>query len=85
MTEKQINDLADKYPDLQMIKIDGFDSCCLGVVSMQNVQTVLAYDANKIIAKLIKAGMTKDEAEEYFNFNIGCAYMGEGTPAFIYK
>ena len=29
-------------------------------------------------------GMTMDEAEEYFHFNVLGSYVGEYTPVFIY-
>jgi len=42
------------------------------------------YDMEKIVRKLMKRdGMSHEEAQEYFNFNIGGAYMGEGTPMFL--
>ena len=85
MTRKQIDHLVDVYPDLDFFKIDGFDSCCVGVVSQHNMRNVLAYDVNKILKKLVKEGMTREEAIEFFNFNIGGAYLGTGTPAFIYR
>ena len=30
------------------------------------------------------SNMTMDEAIEYFDFNIGCAYVGEMTPIYIW-
>jgi len=30
-------------------------------------------------------GMTEEEAIEYFEFNVTGAWVGEGTPAFVYK
>ena len=42
----------------------------------------MAYDTNKCI-KILMKNMTHEEAMEYFDFNVGGAYMGEYTPAFI--
>jgi len=48
--------------------------------------TVVAYDAEKCIKKMIdRDGMTEEEAIEYFEFNVVGAWVGEGTPAFVYK
>lgn len=40
------------------------------------------YSRNLIIDKLAE-GMDDEEASEYFDFNVGGAYVGEQTPIFI--
>ena len=69
----------------KMMIADGFDDCIIGFAERCGQPNVLAYDANKIWKKLVKQGMTEDEAVEYFYFNISGAYVGEGTPVFIHK
>ena len=44
---------------------------------------VAVYDKHKIIQSLIRDGCSLDDAEEYFDFNIAGAWVGEYTPAFI--
>jgi len=67
-----------------ILKADGFDNCVVGVVSGCGRQPVLAYDSSKIIAQLMKRdGMDREEAQEFFDFNIAGAYLGEGTPVFF--
>lgn len=68
-----------------MMKADGFDDCIIGLAERCGLENVLAYDAKKIFAKLVKQGMTEEEAVEYFYFNISGAYVGEGTPVFIHR
>jgi hypothetical protein len=34
---------------------------------------------------LIKEGMSEEEAEEYFQFNVEGAWVGENTPIFLEK
>lgn len=68
-----------------MMIAEGFDDCIFGFAERCGQPNVLAYDANKIWRKLVKQGMTEDEAVEYFYFNISGAYVGEGTPVFIHK
>lgn len=68
-----------------MMTLDGFDDCILGIAERCGQPNLLAYDANKIWKKLVKQGMTEEEAVEYFYFNISGAYVGEGTPVFIHK
>lgn len=60
---------------------DGFDDCIVGIVNIFTQRLVL-YDVSKVIHKLIDMGMTREEAEEHFNFNMLGAYVGKGTPAF---
>ena len=68
--------------DSEMKKIDGFDDCCLGAVSRFGSDSVLIYDRAKIISKLGK-DMSLQDAEEYFEYNIAGAWVGQGTPAFL--
>ena len=66
-----------------MLVADGFDDCILGVAERCGDGDVVAYDVDAMIQSLVKQGMTEEEAEEYFSFNIGGAYVGEQTPVFI--
>jgi len=67
-----------------MLKMDGFDDCILGICCRIGQQTILAYDFDKVINKLMKTGkMSREEAVEYYEFNQLGAYMGEHTPCFI--
>lgn len=69
----------------QMLKADGFDSCILGYVERAGSAPYLIYDTEKIVNQLwVESDMTREEAVEYFNFNIVSAWVGEGTPGFLY-
>jgi hypothetical protein len=68
---------------LQLTTADGFDDCTIGVGERCGHPDIMAYDSKKIIRKLIKQGMDKEEALEYFDFNILGACMGDTTPIFI--
>ena len=74
-----LDEIADLY-DTPLLRIDGFDDCCIGV---EEHLTVFVYSSDQIVAKLIDQGMDYTEAVEYFCFNIACAYMGEGTPLLV--
>ena len=74
-----LDEIAELF-DTPMLRIDGFDDCCIGVCELN---AVFVYDADKIVEKLIEQGMNYAEAVEYFCFNISCVYMGEGTPLII--
>jgi hypothetical protein len=64
---------------------DGFEDCIIGYFKRCGQPTVIAYDAEKCIDKLVEDGITREEAIEYFEFNVVGAWVGNGTPAFIYK
>ena len=82
-----IDDLADdQFPDINILRADGFDDCAIGIVERCGQAPFLVYDAAKIIQKLVKESdgeMDYFEAQEYFDFNIAGAWVGEGTPGFI--
>jgi hypothetical protein len=66
-----------------LLKMDGFDDCIVGICERFGMEAVLAYDRDKVIAKLIADGMTADEAEEFFQYNQIGAWMGKKTPVFV--
>ena len=74
------DELAEDYPD--MLFCDGFDEALIGTVSRFGMETVALYDRTKIIEVLMRDGLTWEEAEEHFSFNIIGAWAGENTPAF---
>ena len=78
MTRVQINAIN---PDLLLM--DGFDDCILGVGTRFGSEQFVIYDYDRVIAKLQSHGMTYDEAVEYHDYNQLGAYVGEHTPAFI--
>ncbi len=69
----------------QMLRMDGFDDCIMGICSRFGADPVLAYDRRKVIKKLMSEGATRDEAWEFHEFNQVGAWMGPSTPVFIDK
>jgi hypothetical protein len=67
----------------EMIKMDGFDDCVLGICHRYGQPPILAYDFDKVILKLMDDGMTYEEAIEYWDYNQIGAYIGESTPCFV--
>ena len=66
-----------------MLKADGFDKALLGTVSRAGYPDILCYDRDEIIKQIMSDHMTRDDAEEYFDFNIGGAHVGTATPCFL--
>ena len=61
-----------------------FDAAIVGVADRIGMSAVVVYDTTKIIDILCERdGMDRDEAAEYYEFNIAGAYVGDRTPMFI--
>jgi hypothetical protein len=69
------NEEAVSFPDLE--------SALIGVGHQYTKKPLYIYSARKIIEKLMKDGMTHEEAMEYYGFNTQCLWVGEGTPIII--
>jgi hypothetical protein len=68
--------------DPELLFADGYDDCIIGLTVRADVPVVI-YSADKMIEKLAN-DMSYDEAQEFFDFNIEGAYMGERTPVYWY-
>jgi hypothetical protein len=75
--------LAEIDPDLLLM--DGFDDCIIGICESFGGVPVVAYDYERVLANLQASGMTYEEAVEYHEFNQAGAYVGEQTPVFIHR
>ena len=62
---------------------DLYDEHIVGVAYRFNTGPILVYDMKSILRSHTKMGMTRDEAEEFFEYNTLGAWVGEGTPVFL--
>lgn len=68
----------------QTMLVDGFHAAIIGLDTSQDVCRVV-YDINKIISIMMDFDeMTLEDALEHFDYNIRGAYVGEGTPIYVY-
>jgi hypothetical protein len=67
----------------EMLTMDGFDCCIVGVVERMGHPPIICYDREKVIKKHMEEGMSYDEAEEFFEFNQIGAWVGDSTPCFL--
>ena len=81
MTKGEVDDLADEFAT-DLIRMDGYDDCVVGVVERYGQPPIFCYDKQKVLSKL-QEDMSLEEAEEFFNFNQLGAWVGEGTPCFL--
>ena len=64
---------------------DGFEKAFTGYFQRVGKPKVAVYDYEKCLKVLIERdGMDLSEADEYLQFNTVGAWVGEGTPAFMY-
>jgi hypothetical protein len=69
--------------DSSALFADGFDDAILGLTEVEDGWRV-CYDIGRILEILVaEHDMDVDEAIEYYDFNIGGAYVGPLTPLFI--
>lgn len=72
-------------PD-ELLLMDGYDDCIVGVVERYGQPPIVCYDKEKVVDKLVaEAGEegTREEAEEFFDYNQIGAWVGDTTPCFI--
>ena len=82
MTNKLTREEIAEIHGEHILFMDGHDDAFIGIVS-QASRALACYDAVKVVEKLQRDGMTEEEAQEFFEFNINCAYAGEYTPMLL--
>jgi len=90
MRTNQSNTLSERLLDIGVESATSlgrpFDHCAMGVLERFGMdEPVVLYDKAKVISRLTRRPhhMSDEEAEEYYNYNILGAWVGEGTPAFL--
>ena len=82
-TEQEVKDWIIEYNEEALLG-DGFEDAFLGVSEVFGRPPLATYDRDKCIDILIQRdGMTYEEAEEYFDFNVTGAWVGENTPIYL--
>ena len=83
MTKLEI--ILEQYSDEEFLSADGFDDAIIGVAYDKTTSVYrLVYSKMKCIEILISRDkMNKEDAEEYFDFNVEGAYVGEKTPIWV--
>ena len=69
--------------ETQLLFADGYDDAIVGFAERDSVMLVV-YDVRKILRLLrVRDGMSRDEAQEFFDFNIAGSWVGEQTPVWL--
>jgi hypothetical protein len=69
--------------DETILLADGYEEAFVGIGRKFDATPFAVYDRSKCIKKLIEDGLNMEEAEEFFQFNVEGAYVGENTPVFV--
>lgn len=63
---------------------DDYDDCIIGIGTRCGMTDVFVYNKHKMITKLVRRDdMSYEDAQEFINFNIEGAYIGEDTPILV--
>ena len=84
--EKAKQDLEDyriNFPDESTILADGFELAFLGCGYSFNGSYAIYSLSNCLEILIQRDGMTYDEAEEYFEYNVIGAFVGDRMPVFL--
>ena len=70
--------------DVQVLLADGCEAAFAGLVRIFGHSAVACYDTRTMVEILMfRDGMTYEEAEEFLEYNVYGAYVGDLTPAFL--
>jgi hypothetical protein len=64
------------FPDEELLRADGFDEAIIG---LDDLSMRLIYSKSKCI-EILMEDMNEEEANEYFEFNVKGAFVGDKTP-----
>jgi hypothetical protein len=80
----EIDDLLSQFTDDELVRMDGYDDCIIGIVEQYGRSPIICYDKSKVIQKLMDNGIeSEEEAQEFWEFNQVGAWVGEYTPCFV--
>ena len=80
-----IDELLERGEEHNLIKWDGCDKAIIGIGYRCGQHPMYVYDYPRLVEVFIDQGMTQDEAEEWVDYNIAGAWVGESTPIIMYN
>ena len=75
-----LEQIFENYYEQDFLIADGFDDAVIGV---EINSMCLIYSVSKCI-EILQEHMSKEDAIEYFEYNVSSAYVGEQTPIWCY-
>ena len=63
---------------------DGLEKAFLGICTVYSKEPIALFDFARCIEICVdRDGMSLEEAREYLDYNVACAWIGEQTPGFF--
>ena len=62
------------------IMYEGFDDALVGILARCGTEPLALYDRERCIQILMSKGLTPEDAEDYFCYNVEGCYAGPHTP-----
>lgn len=84
---KKANEGIDRLSEINedALCADGFDAAFMGVCYQFGRPPVAAYDLDKVLKILMKDGMSREEAMEYWDYNMVGSGMGDNNCVYVEK
>lgn len=82
--QRRIIDEAGGGGDTELLFLNGYDDCIVGIMERFGMESIVCYDYDKFIQQMVSEGMSYDEAVEFYGFNTIGAWMGDKTPCFLH-
>lgn len=83
MINETLDEILDGCEAMLLEPREVFDPCVIGIAERINLM-VAAYDVKKVLQALQDHhGMDEDEAYEWYEHNMVCSWVGNGSPVFI--
>lgn len=81
LTRQQISRWLEER-ETALLLADGLEEAFLGVDDSDTDHPRAVYSVDRCI-EILSRDMSPEDAVEYFDYNVACAYVGEQTPLFI--
>ena len=79
-------DMISEFLDDDVVTLPEFSSCVIGTTISREGDEILLYSEELILKSLMaNSEMSREDAIEYFEFNIAGAYVGPKTPMYAYN
>ena len=75
--------LEEENPEALLF--DGHESALVGVARRCGQPVLAVYDEELIIQSLIAQGLSAEDAEEFYEFNVAGAWVGPMTPIILVR
>ena len=72
-----------EFENENAVTLTGYDDAIIGMAYSYGKNPVVLYSIEKVLEKLMEDGMERDEAFEFFDYNILGSYISENNPIFM--